>query len=158
PQAFGVSRKIQRIAQRLACVTAFHDRREVKDRERNHGQYIRDVRAVFKSPPGHAVPMTCLRPLARLVVIAAAATGCDLQGRGAPSSGPPREAVAPPASDGAVGGAPDGARDAGPPAQAALAGAVAPLEAANPLIELSVTGYAAAVVSLPVGATARRPV
>ncbi|XXX77965.1 hypothetical protein WMF30_04225 [Sorangium sp. So ce134] len=114
------------------------------------------------------------RSLACLALLAAAALGCDRAGRAAgpapaPSSAAPAAAVegAAPAAGGgaspavasgaalaAAGGAPSTAAGGAAPAAAQLA----PLRADAPFVELPVDGFASAVVSVPIGATARRPV
>ncbi|XXY45512.1 hypothetical protein WME91_36465 [Sorangium sp. So ce269] len=117
------------------------------------------------------------RSLACLSLLAAAALGCDRPGRaagtaptppGASSSAPApggaeqvaggETAAAPAADGGATPGA--GADDDAPPAAgaAALAAQIAPLRADGPFVELAVEGFPSAVVSVPIGATARRPV
>ncbi|WP_437814542.1 hypothetical protein [Sorangium sp. So ce1078] len=110
------------------------------------------------------------RPLACLALLAAAALGCDRAGRAAgPAPAPPgaAQAAAPegaaPAADGgatpAMQAAGGGATTAAPVADAAApAAGIAPLRADGPFVELSVDGFPSAVVSVPIGATARRPV
>ncbi|WP_437798628.1 hypothetical protein [Sorangium sp. So ce693] len=95
-----------------------------------------------------------------------AALGCDRPGRSVgPAPAPPSVAPAP-AREGAAQAADGGAapaaaaRDAAPAAgdaAAAVAGA-SPLRADAPFVELPVEGFPTAVVSVPIGATARRPV
>ncbi|WP_437317883.1 hypothetical protein [Sorangium sp. So ce385] len=122
-----------------------------------------------------AAPLS--RPLVCIALLAAAALGCDRAGRAAgPAPAPPSaapaaapEGAAPaaaregaaPAADGGATLAPTG--DAAAPASAAegaapAAAPVAPLRADAPFVELPVDGFASAVVSVPIGATARRPV
>ncbi|WP_437835287.1 hypothetical protein [Sorangium sp. So ce1153] len=113
------------------------------------------------------------RSLACLSLLAAA-PGCDRPGRAAGTAPAPPGASSAPARGGAeqaAGGATaaapaaDGgvtapAADAAPPAAgaAALAAQIAPLRAEGPFVELAVEGFPSAVVSVPIGATARRPV
>ncbi|WP_437876987.1 hypothetical protein [Sorangium sp. So ce513] len=123
------------------------------------------------------------RSLACLSLVAAAALGCDRPGRaagaapaplGASTAPAPLGASTAPASSVAAQAAEGGARAAAPaqaadggaraaaPAQAAAPAApaeqLAPLRADAPLVELAVEGFASAVVSVPLGATGRRPV
>ncbi len=99
------------------------------------------------------------RPLACLALLAAATLGCDRTGRAAgPAPAPPSAAQAP-ASEGAEQAADGGATPAAQAAGgAAPAAGIAPLRADAPFVELSVDGFPSAVVSVPIGATARRPV
>ncbi|WP_437648024.1 hypothetical protein [Sorangium sp. So ce362] len=117
-------------------------------------------------------------PLACLALLAAAALGCDRAGRAAgPAPAPPSAAQVPapegaaqgadggaaPAEQAADGGAAQGADGGAAPAAqgadaAAPAAEIAPLRADAPFVELSVDGFPSAVVSVPIGATARRPV
>ncbi|WP_437992327.1 hypothetical protein [Sorangium sp. So ce145] len=111
--------------------------------------------------------------LVSLPLLAAAALGCDRPGRSAgPAPAPPSVAPAPAreeaarAADGgatpaaAAGDAAAAAAEAAPlRADAAAAAAeAAPLRADAPFVELPVEGFPSAVVSVPIGATARRPV
>ncbi|WP_437928329.1 hypothetical protein WMF37_03560 [Sorangium sp. So ce291] len=115
------------------------------------------------------------RSLACLSLLAAAAPGCDRPGRAAGTAPAPPGASSAPARGGAeqaAGGATaasaaapaDGGAeqtaDAAPAAAgaAALAAQSAPLRADGPFVELAVEGFPSAVVSVPIGATARRPV
>ncbi|WP_437725275.1 hypothetical protein [Sorangium sp. So ce861] len=114
--------------------------------------------------------VSLFRSLVCCALLAAAALGCDRAGRAAgpapapPSVAPPPAAApegAAPAADGGASLAPAG--DAAAPAPAAegaapAAAQVAPLRADAPFVELPVDGFASAVVSVPIGATARRPV
>ncbi|WP_437578024.1 hypothetical protein [Sorangium sp. So ce887] len=99
------------------------------------------------------------RPLACLALLAAAVLGCDRAGRAAgPAPAPPSAAQAP-APEGAAVAADGGATPAEQAADtAAPAAGIAPLRADAPFVELSVDGFPSAVVSVPIGATARRPV
>ncbi|WP_437689997.1 hypothetical protein [Sorangium sp. So ce176] len=112
------------------------------------------------------------RSIACISLLAAVALGCDRPGRAAgtapapagaapaPAGATPAPAAsgAEPAGDG--GATPAAAREAAAPAAdgAALAARAAPLRAEAPLVELAVEGFPSAVVSVPIGATARRPV
>ncbi|WP_063751944.1 hypothetical protein [Sorangium cellulosum] len=105
------------------------------------------------------------RPFICCALLAAAALGCDRAGRAAGPAPAAPEGAAPegaaPAADGGVTLALAG--DAAAPAPAAegaapAAAPVAPLRADAPFVELPVDGFASAVVSVPIGATARRPV
>ncbi|WP_437590676.1 hypothetical protein [Sorangium sp. So ce1000] len=94
----------------------------------------------------------------------ATALGCDRPGRTAgPAPAPPNVAPAPAlegAAQAADGGATPAADAAGAAAGAvdAAAAAAAPLRADGPFVELPVEGFPSAMVSVPIGATARRPV
>ncbi|WP_438018053.1 hypothetical protein WMF18_02770 [Sorangium sp. So ce315] len=113
--------------------------------------------------------------LACLSLVAAAALGCDRPGRAAGTAPAPACASTAPASSGAAQAADGGATHAAPAeaaaapadaaapaalaaAPAALAEQIAPLRADAPLVELAVEGFPSAVVSVPIGATGRRPV
>ncbi|WP_437623565.1 hypothetical protein [Sorangium sp. So ce1151] len=112
------------------------------------------------------------RSLACLSLLAAAAPGCDRPGRAAgTATAPPgaSSALTPGGAEevasGATAAAPaaDGGAtppDAAPPVAGAapLAAQIAPLRAEGPFVELAVEGFPSAVVSVPIGATARRPV
>ncbi|WP_437307643.1 hypothetical protein [Sorangium sp. So ce388] len=114
------------------------------------------------------------RSLACLSLLAAAASGCDRPGRAVGTAPAPPGASSAPARGGAEqaaggataaapaadGGATAPAADAAPPAAgaAALAAQIAPLRAQGPFVELALEGFPSAVVSVPIGATSRRPV
>ncbi|MGK3974641.1 hypothetical protein WMF38_23375 [Sorangium sp. So ce118] len=108
------------------------------------------------------------RSLACLSLLAAAAPGCDRPGRAAgtaptppgTSSSAPAPGGAEQVASGATAAAPAADGGATPPAAgaAALAAQIAPLRADGPFVELAVEGFPSAVVSVPIGATARRPV
>ncbi|WP_437781465.1 hypothetical protein [Sorangium sp. So ce1097] len=108
------------------------------------------------------------RSLVCLSLVAAAAPGCDRPGRAAGTAPAPADASTAPASIGAAqaadgGATPAAAAEAAAPvadaaAPAALAEQIVPLRADAPLVELAVEGFPSAVVSVPIGATARRPV
>ncbi|XYH99036.1 hypothetical protein ACMHYB_04520 [Sorangium sp. So ce1128] len=113
------------------------------------------------------------RSFACFWLLAAAALGCDRPGRAGGTASAPMTGASPaPAASGAEQAADGGATPAAPadaaapaadaaaPAAgaAALAAQVAPLRAAGPFVELAVEGFPSAVVSVPIGATARRPV
>jgi hypothetical protein len=108
----------------------------------------------------HPLIMTTLaRSLGRVALIGAAVLGCDPSGttaaKAASPSGPSARTAAPArsatAGDGGIERSADRIAGRG-------ADALVPLRAAAPLIELPIEGEPAAVVSLPIGATARRPV
>ncbi|AUX39377.1 uncharacterized protein SOCE26_007660 [Sorangium cellulosum] len=99
------------------------------------------------------------RPLVWLALVGAAALGCDRPGRAAGTAPAPPSAAPAPALEIAAPAADGGAPPAAPLADAAAPPAgPAPLRADAPLVELPVEGFASAVVSVPIGATARRPV
>ncbi|MGK3967102.1 hypothetical protein WMF01_41710 [Sorangium sp. So ce1667] len=108
------------------------------------------------------------RSLACLSLLAAAAPGCDRPGRAAgtaptppgASSSAPAPGGAEQVASGATAAAPAADGGATPPAAgaAALSAQIAPLRADGPFVELAVEGFPSAVVSVPIGATARRPV
>ncbi|WP_437636213.1 hypothetical protein [Sorangium sp. So ce854] len=99
------------------------------------------------------------RSLACLSLVAAAALGCDRPGRAAGTAPAPAGASTAPASSGAAQAADDAAAPAAlAAAPAAVAEPIAPLRADAPLVELAVEGFPSAVVSVPIGATSRRPV
>ncbi|WP_437734812.1 hypothetical protein [Sorangium sp. So ce1335] len=108
------------------------------------------------------------RSIAWLSLLAAVALGCDRPGRAA-GTAPAQAGASPAQASSAAGQAADGgatpaapADAAAPPADAAApadrAAQIAPLRADAPLVELAVEGFPSAVVSVPIGATARRPV
>ncbi|WP_437984146.1 hypothetical protein [Sorangium sp. So ce117] len=116
-----------------------------------------------------AFPVTFLfLSLVSLPLLAAAALGCDRSGRSAgPAPAPPSVALAPAreqAARVADGGVTPEAADGGATSAAAAGDAAAaapraaPLRADAPFVELPVEGFPSAVVSVPNGATARRPV
>ncbi|WP_437288688.1 hypothetical protein [Sorangium sp. So ce406] len=101
------------------------------------------------------------RSIACISLLAAAALGCDRPGRAAGAAPAPAGVAPAPAASGAEqadGGGATPAAGADAAAPAAHAAQIAPLHAEAPLVELAVAGFPSAVVSVPIGATARRPV